>query len=113
MAYLTKEETTRIRKELKDTFPQFKFSVTNHRYSCLNVAIMGGPENFCPNMGGYGTINPYYTDRYESSELEQMMVIIKKNWYDRSDIQFDYFDTAFFISLTKGKWDRPYTVTGL
>ena len=29
-------------------------------------------------------------------------------YYDRSDIQTDYFDVAYYISIHIGKWDKPY-----
>lgn len=32
--------------------------------------------------------------------------------YDNSDIQTDYFDTRFYLSLELGRYDRPFVQTG-
>ena len=29
-------------------------------------------------------------------------------WFDKSDIQTDYFHTAYFIDINVGKWNKPY-----
>jgi len=34
------------------------------------------------------------------------------DWYDRSDIMTDYFDTAFYVDVRVGKWDKPYNLEG-
>jgi hypothetical protein len=35
-------------------------------------------------------------------------VMKSQNWYDESDITTDYFHTAYYLSLSIGKWDKPY-----
>jgi hypothetical protein len=30
------------------------------------------------------------------------------NWFDKSDIQTDYFHTAYYIDINVGKWNKPY-----
>jgi len=32
------------------------------------------------------------------------------DWYDNSDAQTDYFDTAYYVDVNVGKWDKPYIV---
>jgi hypothetical protein len=29
-------------------------------------------------------------------------------WYDRSDVQTDYFDTAYYMDVNVGQWNKPY-----
>jgi len=29
-------------------------------------------------------------------------------WYDRSDIQTDYFDIAYYIDINVGQWNKDY-----
>lgn len=29
-------------------------------------------------------------------------------WYDNSDSQIDYFETAYFIDINVGNWEKPY-----
>ena len=33
-------------------------------------------------------------------------------WYDKSDAMVDYFDTAYYIDINIGKWNKPYVFTG-
>jgi hypothetical protein len=32
-------------------------------------------------------------------------------YYDRSDAMTDYFDTAYYMHLNIGAWDKPYKIT--
>jgi len=32
-------------------------------------------------------------------------------WYDNSDAMTDYFDTAYYLSLKVGQWNKPYMHT--
>lgn len=34
------------------------------------------------------------------------------DWYDRSDAQTDYFDTAYYMNVNVGQWDKPYIFEG-
>jgi hypothetical protein len=31
-------------------------------------------------------------------------------WYDNSDAQIDYFDTAYYYDVNIGNWKKPYKV---
>ena len=33
-----------------------------------------------------------------------------KAWYDNSDAMTDYFDTAYYMHIEVGKWDKSYEV---
>ena len=33
-------------------------------------------------------------------------------WYDKSDAMVDYFDTAYYVDINIGKWNKPYVFTG-
>ena len=32
-------------------------------------------------------------------------------WYDTSDAMVDYFDTAYYVDINIGKWNKPYVQT--
>lgn len=136
MAYITTEEVKAIREALKAKFgKKFKFSVSKRDHSQVCVAIVAGDTDFSDILGskvpgdyGFGScdINAYHIteDRYNAhAELfNDILTIIKtapanvpgsKGWYDNSDIQTDYFDIAYYIDLSVGKWDRPYVNTGI
>ena len=128
MAYITTDEVKEIRKELKETFPNLKFSVRKDHHSSVNVSIVKGDVDFADifrkanNSVDYAQISPYRlcnTELYgDKKELfEKIVSIIKtapakavdgRPWYNNSDPQTDYFDTAYYISLSVGRWNKPY-----
>jgi hypothetical protein len=46
MPYISTEKVAQIRKMLKASHPEFKFSVTRDTYSGVNVRILSGPVDF-------------------------------------------------------------------
>ena len=42
---------------------------------------------------------------------ELIQATLGAGWYDNSDIQTDYFDTAYYININVGKWNKPYELT--
>jgi len=129
MAYISKEDVKAIRDELKATFPKFKFGVRKATGSMsVNVTVKQGPTDFSgffAHGNGYAQINHYHTGNYgeHAKFFEEIVKIIKtapingngyhkgRGHYDNSDAQFDYYDTAYYMSLDVGKWNDPYTVS--
>jgi len=62
-------------------------------------------------------VNPYwYQDHFSGVAkkfLSEVLPTMKSagDWYDNSDIQTDYFDTAFYVDVNIGSWKKPYEVT--
>jgi hypothetical protein len=61
-------------------------------------------------------INQYwYHERYTGTSkafiAEALDALKSANWYDRSHAWTDYFDTAYYINLKVGDWNKPYIVT--
>ena len=135
MAYISTEEVAAIRKELKKELPQYKFSVTKHHHSSVTVAFMKGPafaeytyfdryagEQKDGVLEGHEQLNHYHAESFYGAEnaaiIKKVEEIIKtapvkaggRAWYDKSDAMTDYFDTAFYMSIHVGKWDKPYEV---
>ncbi|MEY2703525.1 MAG: Sinorhizobium phage phiM7 [Bacteroidota bacterium] len=113
MAYMSTEHAAKIRKNLKEAFPGFKFSITKHHHSSICVSILESPldfsKDFEKNESGYIQLNQYYLDRYSHSDiLKQMYNIINKGNFNDSDIQTDYFHVGFFVHFNIGQWNRPY-----
>jgi hypothetical protein len=109
-------------------------SVRNHM--SIVLTITSGPIDFIGDLQpqrqfGYVTteldkdkmrqryeldINPHwYTEHYTGQSLAFLSEIIPAmygaDWYDRSDIQTDYFDTAYYVDVNVGKWNKPYVLT--
>jgi len=64
------------------------------------------------------TVNPYWhTETYvpgsDTARLlaELVPALQSAGYYDRSDIQTDYFDTAYYYHIHVGEWNKPYVCT--
>ena len=123
MAYINAKDVQAIRKELKENFKDFKFSVTKSHSSSVNVTILSGPVDFSDitDESGYAQINQYWLDRTgdHKAMFEKMIDIIKtapmrgdgynkQGWFDKSDSMSDYFHTAYYFNVNVGKWNQPY-----
>jgi len=122
MAYITKEQVAAIRTALKKEFPKFVFSVVRDHHSSVTVSIMKGEVDF----DGIRQVNTYHTYKEELEQcycdydinnqpfaamFNKMIKIMKgQGWYDKSDAMTDYFNTAYYMSLNVGKWDKPYEI---
>lgn len=115
-AYVNNEKTKQVRTDLKEKYPEFKFSVQKKNYSSVDVAILAGPIHLTDKEDGYEQINHYYIDSHyeDKPEVRDFLLgvydIINKGNHDNSDIMTDYFDVGFYISLSIGDWDKPYQV---
>ncbi len=117
MAFITTEEVRAIRNQLKKQLPEYKFSVTKQHYSKVNVSILKGPIELESKP-----INTYwFKDHYEDQPVlialfTAIINIIKTApalvtgdvWFDESDSQTDYFNTAYYFDLRVGKWNKDY-----
>lgn len=127
MAYIGADSVKAIRVALNAEFPEIKFSVTLDNHSSVNISIMESPYNLINEHTadeadikfGYSSINHYYPERYAHEALYQRIWDIVKiapfnagtedePWYDRSDIQSDYFDVSYYLTLRVGKWNKAY-----
>ena len=73
-------------------------------------------RGFRPNTSGCADVNPYwFQDHYDGVAkdflAEAFVALECAGWYDRSDAQIDYFDTAYYMDVSIGTWDKPYIVT--
>lgn len=50
----------------------------------------------------------HYTGKSKTILLKILDTLKSAGWYDRSDAMIDYFDTAYYIDINVGKWDKPY-----
>lgn len=121
MAYISTSDVKMIREALKVEFPKHRFSVTKESGGLsVNVAVVKGPENLLADIGetwagaGYQDINHYHTHMYGEYQgfFDKVVRVIKtapsRQWYDNSDAMIDYFDTAFYMHVSVGKYGKPY-----
>ena len=117
MAYVSqemkKELAVGIKKVLKKYGMKGNIGVRNHM--SLYVDVMSGPIDFgnYTHGDGYIQVNTYWIyDHYDGIAkdfLNDLKSAMKGNkWYDNSNAQIDYFDTAYYIDINIGKWNKPY-----
>ncbi len=114
MAYISREQVAAIRAQLKAKFPKHKFSVRKGSGSySVTVSILSGPDDFKSLFGkDHFDVNHYHLYQYGDFAplFEEIISVIKgQGWYDNSDSQYDYFDTAYYVNLEVGKWNKGYT----
>ncbi len=141
MAYMNQEKKAEINKRLAPILKKYgikgTLSVRNH--STIVLTVKAGKIDFIENylqtdamqphgrhLSEYqiGTIlkqkhldvNPYwyhehFTGKAKAFLTDAMKALKGAGWYDRSDAQVDYFDTAYYVSINIGKWDKPYMLT--
>lgn len=131
MAYMNQEKKTKIAAALKPVLKKYglkgSLSVRNHSTIVLN--IKAGKIDFIGNYIKDITdpqvlkwcekravdVNPYwYQDHYDGvakAALDEIFTALKSaGWYNNSDAQIDYFDTAYYYDVNIGKWNKPYEV---
>jgi len=134
MAYMNQQKKAIIASKLKPVLKKYgvkgSLKVSNHSTIVLNVK--SGKIDFIKNYnstvgnqpGGfrngsaaekYLSINPYWFQEHFSGQpkefLTEAMAALKgADWYDESDAQVDYFNTAYYVDINIGKWNKPYIV---
>ena len=134
MAYMNQERKAKIASMLKPILKKYgvkgSLSVRNHSTICLTlksgkIDFIGNSNQVCgkdfyqvqrgfkPNTSGYDQVNPYwFQDHYDGKAKEfltEAFAALKgAGWYDNSDAQIDYFDTAYYCDVNIGKWNKPY-----
>lgn len=138
MAYINQDTKAKIVAVLKPIMAKYgikaTFAVRNHMSFVVNIKagqidFIGNhvetvkdnnrysPENikWIQDKGAMDINQFWYHEHFTGKALEfftELFGHIKKggNWYDNSDIMTDYFDTAFYIDVNVGSWDKPYKV---
>lgn len=136
MAFMNSERKAVIAANLKPILKKYNvkgtLSVRNH--STIVLTLKSGPINFIgnmnrvcgnshyhvangfrPNTSQYVDVNPYWFHEHFDGEAKEFLTeafaaLKSANWYDRSDAQVDYFDTAYYADINVGRWDKPYIV---
>lgn len=124
MAYMNQERKAKIAAALKPVLKKWHLSGTlrTDRYS-ITLTLRSGAVDFC--NGSRGTVKPtgqevnlYCIDQLFVPQVaacvrEINAALRAADYYDRSDIRTDYFDTAYYYYLRVGAdHARPYTVEG-
>ena len=135
MAWMNQERKAKLLPAMKAVCDKYgvkaSYAVRNH--STLVVNIKQGKLDFMENCNRVGSermhnrglerrevrdymdINPYWFHEHFDGScknfLTELFAAAKgTEWYDRSDAMTDYFDTAYYIDVNVGSWNKPYAL---
>jgi len=122
MAYMNQQMKATIAKNLKPVLKKFgvKGSLSVRNHSTIVLTLKSGKIDFFADYGDredarkFGIdVNPYWFHEHFTGKSKQFLTeafraLKSANWYDESDIQTDYFNTAYYFRINVGKWNKPY-----
>ena len=138
MAYFSQQDKAKVSPAIKAVFKKYrvKGSIGVHNHTSLVVNIKSGALDFCGalkrireeqvarrgerhDLGEitYIQVNRYHVEQWhrEAGEhkiadffKELIEAMLGADWYDNSDSMMDYFDTAYYMDINVGKWNKPY-----
>jgi hypothetical protein len=133
MAHMNQEKKAVIKAALDKVLKPrgFKFSLRVDHYSSITCTISAGPVDFAANFKAktgekfsnpvveqlrHMQVNLYWLEDHYTGEALQVLqecrdALQAAGYYDRSNAQIDYFDTAYYMHLNIGAWDKPYKIT--
>jgi hypothetical protein len=136
MAYITQEMKRELAPGINNVLKKYgcKGSISTPNRTMLCVTISQGPIDFIgkankqgkehsewtgrtfhPIEGSYQE-NPYRYAENHDGQLDQADEFLNELrdamrgtlYYNNDDIMTDYFDSAYFMSINIGKWNKPY-----
>ena len=136
MAYVSQEEKKVLSVNIKKVLKKYnvKGTIGIQHHSTLVVNIKSGKLDIIGNwfdtvtkkgsINDYGDkmdkpeyiqVNEYWIDQNYTGIvkdfLNELVSAMKgENWFNKSDIQSDYFHIKHYVTVNVGKWDRPYSL---
>ena len=133
MAHMNQERKSEIAPMVKRVLAKHgvKGALSVHNHSTLTLTIKSGQINFCQNwfkayetqpsqQREYGPdkvpdhidVNVYHVDTDFTGRARQcindLLTAMNQGNHNNSDIQTDYFDVGWWVSVHIGKWNKPY-----
>jgi hypothetical protein len=134
MAWMNQERKAKLLPAMKAVCDKYnvKASYSVRHHSTLVITVKQGKLDFIKNYNDESIarrtdlrqvnmakdhidVNPYWFQEHFTGAckdfLTELFAAAKgTEWYDRSDAMTDYFDTAYYIDVNVGKWDKPYAL---
>lgn len=134
MAYMNQAKKAVIKAALDKVLKPagFKYSLAVKNHMSISCTILAGPLDFIGNFSAVTgdkfinipgreinnlSVNLYWVNDHFSGIYADILAqcgqaLKAADYYDRSDAMTDYFDTAYYMDLNIGRWDKPYQLTG-
>lgn len=141
MAYMSQEKKAKIATLLKPILAKYgvKGTLAVQNHSTIVLTLKSGEIDFIENYiqtdaekpyakhfsedqvayirkNQSVDVNPYwfqehFTGKAKAFLTEAFRALKGADWYDESDAMTDYFNTAYYVSVNIGKWNKPYALT--
>lgn len=130
MAYMNQDKKKIIKAALDKVLKPrgIKYSLRVRNYSSIHCTIQAAPIDFIGNMRerlqgdifnkgiytrGHMPVNLYWINDHFSGEAAQVLseageALKAAGYYDNSNAQIDYFETAYYMHLDIGQWNKPF-----
>ena len=126
MAYISLQDKKDLAPGIKAVLKKYgmKGTISIRHHMTLAVTVQSGAIDLEPFFrkdkalvpSRHIDVNVYHLEWYSGTLrmiLEDLVkAMIGTKWYDKSDAMVDYFDTAYYIDINLGKWDKDYVFTG-
>lgn len=134
MAYMNQDKKRVIKAALDKVLKPrgIKYSLRVRDHMAITCTISAAPIDFIGNMRehlqgdifnksvytrGYMPVNLYWINEHFTGEAAQVLTeageaLKAAGYYDNSNAQIDYFDTAYYMHLNIGQYDKPFILLG-
>ena len=124
MAYVSQELKSKLAPQIKAICKKYgvKASLAVRNHSTLVLNVKSGKIDFIRDYGDsddarkFGIqVNPYhYKSHFDGNAkafLSEVIPAMNDGNWDKSEIQYDYFNVGWYIDVNIGKWNKPYELT--
>jgi hypothetical protein len=111
MPYICKETVKTIAKQIKTTFPKYKWSITGGNTSSLEIRLMESDLDIT-SEDSVSFYHPHFT-KNEGFKVIGLKVIdivnnINPKVVEHEDSDYGSIPNFYFHGVKVGKWNKPY-----
>jgi hypothetical protein len=115
MAHMSQDHKKKLAPKIQAICKEYgiKATLSVHNQSTLNLNMKSGVLDFGDNGVNEYYIAEHYADKPRVKEflLKVKDAMLGPDYFDKSDVQSDYFFCSHYISINIGKWNKPYILT--
>ena len=120
MDYMDQTKKAAIAAALKKVVPAgWKYSLRVRNHLSIDMTIQSAPVDLLAAFGDHYQVNTYHYDRHLEKNgradlvpvFDAIVAALNLGNHDNSDIQTDYFDVGHYVTLSIGRWDKPFVCT--